>query len=108
MQQKKSILKGSLVAGAIIAVSGLTANAAGLFSFNNLGSGHEVRTRLLENNNAKSIEGACGGKSKSDTAMKKGTDGKCGDKKMDSTGKKGTDGKCGEGKCGGTKKKKKN
>ncbi len=109
MQQKKSILKGSLVAGAIIAVSGLTANAAGLFSFNNLGNGGEVRTHLLDNNNPKNLELACGGKSKSDTATKKGTDGKCGEgKKMDSTSKKGMDGKCGEGKCGGTKKKKKN
>lgn len=107
MQQKKSILNRSLVAGAIIAVSGITANATGLFSFNNLGSGQQVRSRLLENNSDKSLELACGGKAKSDTASKKGTDGKCGEHKMDSTSKKGMDGKCGEGKCGGSKKKKK-
>lgn len=102
--------KSTLVAGALIAIAGLTANASGLISFNKLGSGEEVRARLLENKNSKAMELACGGKSKTDTTAKKGKDGKCGEgkcggAKTDSTGKKGKDGKCGEGKCGSTKKK---
>lgn len=117
MEKKKSMLAGSIIAGAIMAVSGFTANAAGLFSYNNLGTGDEVRTKLLETNNSNSrtMELACGEKGKTDSTAKKGKDGKCGEgkcgekKKMDSVGtKKVKDGKCGEGKCGETKKKKKN
>lgn len=109
MEKRNVLGKTSVVAGALIAIAGLTANASGLISFNKLGSGEEVRTRLQENNSSKSMELACGGKSKTDSTAKKGKDGKCGEgkcggAKSDSTGKKGKDGKCGEGKCGGTKK----
>lgn len=117
MEKKRNLIGGSIVAGAILAVSGLTTNAAGMFSYNNLGTGEEVRTNLLSSNgnNAKTLELTCGTKEKTDSTAKKGKDGKCGEgkcgekKKMDSTGtKKGKDGKCGEGKCGESKKKSKN
>jgi uncharacterized low-complexity protein len=116
MEKKRNLIGGSIVAGAIIAVSGFAANAAGMFSYNNLGTGEEVRTRLLNEtgNNGKTLELTCGAKEKTDSTAKKGKDGKCGEgkcgekKKMDSTSKKGKDGKCGEGKCGESKKKNKN
>jgi uncharacterized low-complexity protein len=104
MEKKKSILNGSLVAGVIIAVSGYTANAAGMFNYNNMGTGEEVRTNLLnKGETGKNFELKCGEKGKTDTAMKKGKDGKCGegkcgDKKKDTKApgnKKGKDGKCG-------------
>lgn len=84
MEKKtKSILASTLIAGALFAATGSNANP---FSYNTLGTGEEVRTNLLsrESNN-RSLELACGAKSKS-TAQ--------------STAKKGKDGKCGEGKCG--------
>ncbi len=105
MEKKKSILAGSLVAGALMTVTGLTANAASMFSYNNLGTGDVVRANLLSREvAAKNFELKCGEKGKADSAMmKKGKDGKCGegkcgdskkgDKKKDM--KKGKDGKCG-------------
>lgn len=113
MEKRTSILKGSLVAGAIVAVSGFSANTAKAFSFERLGTGNDVRASLLERTHASgTLELACGGKQgKTDTVAKKGKDGKCGegkcggDKKKNTKGKKGKDGKCGEGKCGGEKKK---
>lgn len=90
MEKKKSILTSTIIAGAIIAVSGLNANANGLFRYNHLGSAEEVRTTLLnKTSGGNSLELSCGAKSKSDST------------------KKGKDGKCGEGKCGATKTKSK-
>ncbi|AHF17500.1 hypothetical protein [Niabella soli] len=90
MEKKKSIVKGSLLTGAIIAAAGFSANANGLFNYSSLGTGAEMRTNLLEKKGAaKNFELKCGGdKAKSDSTMKKGKEGKCGD------------GKCGDGKCG--------
>jgi len=109
MEKRKSILKGALVAGALIAVSGLTANAASLFSYSNLGSGEEIRASLLNTPSAtaKTLDLKCGAKAKTDST-KKGKDGKCGEGKCGEkkpAAKKVKDGKCGEGKCGASKKK---
>ncbi len=90
--KKKVFLTGSLLAGALMATANLNANAADLFSFNNLGNGEAVRARLMDGgSHARSLELACGEK-KDSASMKKGKDGKCGE------------GKCGEGKCGDKKK----
>ena len=87
MEKKKSILNGSLIAGAMIAVTSFTANASGIFNYNHLGTGEEVRIGLLKKGDAsKNLELKCGSKAK------------------DSSMKKGKDGKCGEGKCGDKKK----
>lgn len=93
MENKTSILKGSLVAGVIIAATGFTSNAATSFSYNSLGNGNAVRTNLLNRaNDSKTFELNCAFKKKAG--------------KTDSTSmKKGKDGKCGEGKCGADKKK---
>ncbi|WP_199141502.1 hypothetical protein [Pedobacter sp. ASV12] len=88
MEKKKSMIASSLIAGAIIAVSGFTASASGLFSHNSLGTAEELRTNLL---------------TKGETGVKS-LDLKCGAKgKADSVAKKGKEGKCGEGKCGDKK-----
>jgi uncharacterized low-complexity protein len=94
-----NLLKGSIIASALIAAAGFNANANG-FSYNNLGSGQSVRTSLLgKTADSKTIELTCA----SDSA-KKANDGKCGASKKAAPVKKGKDGKCGEGKCGATKK----
>jgi len=115
--KKKSLITGSMIAGALFATANLNANAADLFRFSNLGTGEEVRSQLLgSSSNALHLELKCGEKGKADsTAAKKGKDGKCGEgkcgegkcggakkagDKKDSAKKKGKDGKCGEGKCG--------
>ncbi len=91
--KKKSLLAGTLVAGALITAASFSANAASMFRFNELGSGASVRSNLLENNVSanRALELKCGADST------KTKDGKCG-------AKKGKDGKCGEGKCGAKKK----
>jgi len=109
MEKKRSIITGSLFAGALMTVTGFTANAGSMFNFNSLGSGEEVRANLLERESgARNFELKCGEKKADSTSMKKGKDGKCGegkcgDKKAKKA-KKGKDGKCGEGKCGDSKK----
>lgn len=110
MKNTKTITKGSLVAGIILAAAGLNANASSVFSFSNLGNGNTVRTNLLKTEtNSKTLELKCAAKkSTSDSsAMKKGKDGKCGEgkcgankKKMDSTSTKGKDAKCAADKKG--------
>lgn len=107
MEKKKNILKSTIIASAIIAVSGLSANANGLFRYNNLGSGEVVRTNLSKQaSGANSLELSCGAKSKTDST-KTGKDGKCGEGKCGASKTKakgkGKDGKCGEGKCGAGK-----
>jgi uncharacterized low-complexity protein len=88
--KKKSLLTGSLIAGALFATTSLTATASDLFRFENLGAADVVRANLLPSNaNAfANLELKCGEKGKSDSTMSK----------------KGKDGKCGEGKCGEKKK----
>jgi len=102
-QKTKSILKGSLIAGAI-GLTSITAGASNLFNYNNLGSGAELRSELLNINASplKVAELECGDKKKEGT---KTGEQKCGDKKKaaDSKGKTG-EAKCGEGKCGDKKK----
>ena len=89
---KKVLLTGSLLAGALMATANLNSNAADLFRFNNLGTGEAVRSRLMDGGNPMAtLELNCGAK-KDSASMKKGKDGKCGE------------GKCGEGKCGDKKK----
>jgi uncharacterized low-complexity protein len=95
MENKKTIVSGSFIAGAILSLS-LNANAANLFNYNALGNGADVRN---------AIELACGEKK---TEEKKTKDAKCGEKKAEDKKakdakcgeKKAKDGKCGEAKCG--------
>ncbi|MBK7311913.1 MAG: hypothetical protein IPI93_14350 [Sphingobacteriaceae bacterium] len=114
MENKKSILAGSVIASAIIGLSSISANASTLTNYSALGSGAEVRTILLGKSTSPlgAFELKCGGKDSTATKDGKGKDGKCGegkcgDKKKDAKAKdgKGKDGKCGEGKCGDGKKK---
>jgi uncharacterized low-complexity protein len=93
---KKSILATTLIAGAMFGAAG-TINAApsNLFSFNDLGTGAEVRTALLETSTsfpANFLELKCGEKAKTKLVKAdKSKEAKCGE------------GKCGEGKCGEAK-----
>lgn len=118
MENKKSILAGSVIASAILGLTSINANATSLTSYSALGSGAEVRSELLSTPSAiNAFELTCGEKGKtSDTKTKdakcgdkakakdgKCGEGKCGDKKKDGKGK-AKDGKCGEGKCGDKKK----
>ena len=91
-----------MIASAIMGLSGLTATAGNLFSYNALGSGAEVRSELLgSSSSASTFELKCGGKKDSSSKMK---DHSCGEKAKAKDSKM-KDGKCGEGKCGGDKKK---
>ena len=45
---KKKVLKGSLIAGALIGVTSLTASPADLFTYYDLGSGSEIRAALIQ------------------------------------------------------------
>lgn len=121
-KNKKPILAGSLVAGAIITASCFTVNANDLTSYSSLGSGAELRSELLgtATGDAAAFELKCGEKDKKTADTKAGDakatdskgkegkcgegkcgEGKCGHKKKESKGKEG---KCGEGKCGEKKK----
>lgn len=109
MEKKKSMISGALLTGALVAVTGFSANANSMFNYNSLGTGEAIRTNLLGNTDAgKTLELKCGEKSKSDSTMtKKGKDGKCGEGKCgdkkdakSKDKKKGKDGKCGADKKG--------
>jgi uncharacterized low-complexity protein len=108
----------NILSGALFGAAGLTSLSANSSTdFNNLGSGAEIRSVLL-NNSAKSygentFEMACGKDhkcGKDSTATKsadhKCGDAKCGDKKKEAkktdkkADSKAKDQKCGEGKCG--------
>ena len=101
--EKKTILAGSLVAAALISTS--VANAStNAFAFDELGSGADVRTNLMETPavngfdhelkcGEKSKEAKCGEKAKEAKCGEKGKEAKCGEHKA-------KDAKCGEGKCG--------
>jgi uncharacterized low-complexity protein len=112
MKNKKSILAGSVIAGALVSLSALNADASSLTNFNVLGSGAEVRSGLLSNSVSNLFELTCGAKGDTSkahgkaahgkTADAKCGEGKCGGKKDSLHHKDGKtkDGKCGEGKCG--------
>lgn len=81
--KKRKVLKGTLIAGALLSAGSLTAAPASMFNFNDLGSGSDVRTNLLERsqNNSSNLyleikcgEGKCG-------------EGKCGEKEETKTKK---------------------
>ncbi len=90
--KNKSILTGTLLAGAaLLGTTGMSVAESSLFSFNELGSGSEVRTTLASNNT----------QARADIMA---FDLKCGEKSEKTDGKKAEskakDAKCGEGKCG--------
>ncbi|MDE3123937.1 MAG: hypothetical protein KGK14_00345 [Bacteroidota bacterium] len=90
MENKKSILAGSILAGALLAVAGINANASSLIRYQQVTTPDEVVAGVhAQNAVSNSFEMKCGATKKSDTTKTK---------------KKGKDGKCGEGKCGSTKK----
>lgn len=99
MKNNKTILSGSVIASAILAVTGTNVNAASLTDFNTLGSGAEVRSTLLGNptDAIDAYELHCGDHKTTDAKAKEAT---CGEKKD----AKAKDAKCGEGKCGEHKK----
>ena len=93
-KRKRNFIKGTLVAGALLSVTALSAtpNASNLFDYNALGSGAEVRSEILHSETSpfNNLEAKCGEKSTT-TAEGKKAEAKCGE------------GKCGEGKCGDKK-----
>lgn len=124
-KKRKNLIKGTLVAGALLSITALSAtpNSSNLFDYNALGSGAEVRTEILHNdvNPFNTFEAKCGEKAKAgetkSTEAKCGEgkcgEGKCGEKAKKSAKKgkakaeaKAAEAKCGEGKCGESTKKK--
>jgi uncharacterized low-complexity protein len=95
---KKSIVAGSLIAGAVFGAANLNAASSEILSFNELGSGSIVRANLLNQSETTirslMLELTCG-----EDAKKAPTDTKNAPatKKADD---KSTEAKCGEGKCG--------
>ena len=90
----RKFIGGSILAGSLIGLTGLQANAAELFTNDDLGSGSEVRADLVKSERTiqNSLELKCGEEGKASTETKtesKSSEAKCGE------------GKCGEGKCGG-------
>lgn len=92
---KKNIFRGVLVAGAIITGSAFSVNATNALSFNELGSGSEIRAKLLNNADfaLNIFEAKCGEATKTTEAKKATTTKK-------TTEAKSKEMKCGEGKCG--------
>lgn len=87
MEKKKmNFIKGTLVAGALISVSALSAtpNASDLFDYSALGSGAEVRSEILHNQ----------------SGPLNNFEAKCGEKSTEKAEGKKAEAKCGEGKCG--------
>ena len=122
IMKKVNLIKGTLVAGALLSVAALSAtpNGSSLFDYNALGSGAEVRTEILTTDASpfNNFEAKCGEKAakKTETEGKK-AEAKCGEKKAESksdvkttdkeastkaaaTESKSKEMKCGEGKCG--------
>lgn len=100
---KKSIVTGTLIAGAVFGAANLNAASSDLFRFNELGSGSIVRANLLNQSETSIrnflLELTCGedakkapADTKTEPAAKKADD--------KSTEAKCGEGKCGEGKCG--------
>lgn len=114
MENKKSILAGSVIATAFLGLTNLNATETSLSHFSPLGSAAHVRTALLSGASTpvNSFELKCGAKDSSSTKHAKNKDGKCGEgkcgdgKKKDAkaTDSKAKEAKCGQGKCGEGKK----
>jgi len=130
MENKKraNLIKGTLVAGALLSVTALSAipNSSSLFNYRVLGSGAEVRSEILHSDASRSnnFEAKCGEKTETKAESEvKSTEAKCGegkcgegDKKVEGkqtkkeakaakaksaeTETKAKEAKCGEGKCG--------
>jgi uncharacterized low-complexity protein len=122
--KKKSLFTSTLIASALIGGASLSASPNNLFSFDELGSGSEVRTTLATKSISDEagvlrLEMKCGKDSKTEKSESKSKDAKCGEgkcgaesedaKKKDkkaqadtekNTESKSKDAKCGEGKCG--------
>lgn len=104
---KKSIAISALATGTVVlgSIVGATeSKAANLFSFENLGSGAELRSELLSANDATNfiknseLELKCGeGKAEGDKKSAKAESGKA---KAEAKDGKAAEHKCGEGKCG--------
>lgn len=91
---KKTIITGSLIAGAIFGTTALNASETILFRYSELGSGSEIRANLLNQTEsdfrAYLLELNCGEDTKKVADTTK-------------TENKTKDAKCGEGKCGEAK-----
>lgn len=115
MNSKKLKKSAAIVTGTIIAGTfSVNAQAGGtnLFEYDNLGSGAELRSELLQKNSEryKTFEMKCGDKKAEASKKDKSSEAKCGaDKKADAKKKgneaKSAEAKCGEGKCGAGDKK---
>ena len=100
MESKKksalgAVITGTLISGSILSVGAVNANT--MFDFDDLGSGAELRSDLLDASNtgfkigeAKCGEGKCGEEKKAESSTST-------DAAVDS---KSAEHKCGEGKCG--------
>lgn len=126
---KRTVLTGSFIAGAFMATSSLNASESNLFSYNDLGTGSEIRANLLEQDGSDFrtylMDQKCGEETKkvkegekaeSKSPEAKCGEGKCGENKAAKTESKETkeevkseeagkeskasEAKCGEGKCG--------
>ena len=105
------------MAGALIGFTPSDVEASNLFDYNNLGSGAELRSELMEKNHSginsdhimyhpetyKMDDMKCGGEEKKSKKSKK--EAKAAEDKTSES--KCGEGKCGEGKCGGDDKSKK-
>lgn len=87
-----AMITGTIISGAILSAGSV--NAAEMFSFNDLGSGAELRSELLDDatTGMKAFEATCGDK-KASSDEKASSDDKAAEHKCG-------EGKCGEGKCG--------
>jgi uncharacterized low-complexity protein len=96
MKNKKSILSGAVLAAAVL-TAGAGSLEANNFQFDELGSGAELRSMLLDNSMnvqfSNFIELKC-------SAGAEKSDSKAATKDAKAKDAKATDGKCGEGKCG--------
>jgi len=94
--KQKHLIAGTIIASSVLGAANLNASVSSLFKFNELGSGSEIRTTLLNHGsrdyNAYLLELSCGEDAKKPDATKKAED-------------KTKEAKCGEGKCGETKSK---
>lgn len=126
---KKTIISGTLIAGAVFGTFSINAAESNMFKYSELGSGSVIRANLLNQSEtdlkAYLLELNCGENVNKTTETKKSEDkskeakcgeGKCGenkttvskDTKTEATAKsdsaskenKSKEGKCGEGKCG--------
>lgn len=111
---KSSIVAGSIVCAAMFSGNVLKADDAKLFSYDNLGSGSQVRTELLYSGGSlefdakcgegKCGEGKCGGKKETEKEENKKGKNEKSEKSEKSEEKeqegKSKEAKCGEGKCG--------